>query len=334
MAEVNSSAGPPQDQSWADPKAAPGSEEPWMVHTPVWHVVLRGFQVFFAFVIVVMAGVLIHGHSMDANAFALVCGLFTWIIVTYALVTEKVAGAHKGYNIWAILSLDLFIAIFWLASMGANAALRATFTEKVSVSCYNDGSAISSNKCTYNNKVKKRAAVADDVGLALMSAIAGLSALNWLLFIATLVFNGHTFRLYYQANRTPKQTDNATVEMKAQETPMLDAQQHQPVAPSYPQYTDQQQYAQQYQPQNQTQMAPAPQPTPSPGPVPSQSPAPQYGYNPGYGQPQQQQQPYYEAPGNHPHSGQSQEYPPAGYPQTYAPSSPPVQGQPYYPPAQ
>lgn len=73
MAEANGGAGPELQQSWADPKAAPGSEEPWMVHTPVWHVVIRGFQIFFAFVIVVMAGVLIHGNSMDANAFALVC---------------------------------------------------------------------------------------------------------------------------------------------------------------------------------------------------------------------------------------------------------------------
>lgn len=129
-----------------------------------------------------------------------------------------------------------------------------------------------------------------------------------LLFIATLVFNGHTFRLYYQANRTPEPNDDATVEMKAQETPMLDGQQ--PVAPSYPQYTDQQQYQQQYQPQT----APPPQPTPSPGPVPSQSPAPQYPVynNNTYGQPQYQQQ--------------TQGYPTAGYP--------PAQGEPYYPPAQ
>ncbi|KAK4214164.1 hypothetical protein QBC37DRAFT_472855 [Rhypophila decipiens] len=330
MAEVNVGGVSQQKQNWADPKAAPGSDDPWMVHTPVWHVVMRGLQVFFGFVIVVMAGVLIHGNSLDANAFALVCGLFTWIIVTYALVTEKVASAHKGYNIWAILSLDLFMAILWLASMGANAALRASFTSKVNVTCYNDGSAINSNKCY---RKRDGIAVANDAGLAVMSAIAGLSALNWLLFVATLVFEGHSFRLYHKANRTQNPTDNATVEMKAQEAPMLDAQQqhqHQPVAPSYPQYTDQQQY------QPQTQVAPPPQPTPSPGPVPSQSPGEQYsGYTGGYSQPQQQpQQPYYEAPGGQPYQQQPQEYPAAGYPQTYNPNTPPAQGQPYYPLAQ
>lgn len=33
---------------------------------------MRGFQVFFAFVILAMCGYLIHGHAMDANVFALV----------------------------------------------------------------------------------------------------------------------------------------------------------------------------------------------------------------------------------------------------------------------
>lgn len=107
--------------------------------------------------------------------------VFTWIVVTYVLVTEKVASANGAYNIWAVLALDLFMAILWLASCGANAALRATFTVPVNVhGCRNDGSLINSNQCDVS--VMKRAdgpAVADDAGLAMMSAIAGLSALVW-----------------------------------------------------------------------------------------------------------------------------------------------------------
>ncbi|KAK3315804.1 hypothetical protein B0H66DRAFT_271569 [Apodospora peruviana] len=318
MSEVKVAA--VSQQSWADPKAAPGSDEHWVVVTPVWHVVVRGFQAFFGLVILAMAGYLIHGLALDANAFALVCGLFTWIVVGYALITEKVAGARKGYNIWAILSLDLFMAILWLASMGANAALRASFTETVQVTdCFDDGSTVSAHHCT----IAKRAAVAGKVGLAVMSAIAGLSALNWLLFIATLVFNGHTFRMYYEANKTPKTTDNATVEMKAQQTPMLvPQQQQQPAeAPTYPQYADQQQQYQSQVPQQQAYGVPSPSP----------SPAPVYNYT------QQPQQQYHEAPGQQP-----QQYPATGYPvqnhayqqQQISPASTPAHGQPYYPPAQ
>lgn len=60
-------------QSWSAPKAAPGSEEPWTTETPIWHAVVRGFQIFFGLVIAGMAGYLIHGYMMDAFAFGLVC---------------------------------------------------------------------------------------------------------------------------------------------------------------------------------------------------------------------------------------------------------------------
>ena len=102
--------------------------------------------------------------------------MFTWIIVTYVLVTEKVASARGAYNIWAVLALDFLLALFWMASLGANAALRAAFNTRVNIeSCYDDGSSVSAHHCT----ISKRATVANATGLALMSAIAGLSALEW-----------------------------------------------------------------------------------------------------------------------------------------------------------
>lgn len=102
--------------------------------------------------------------------------MFTWFVVTYLLVSEKVASARGAYNIWAVLALDFLMALFWMASLGANAAFRATFNTRVTVTgCYDDGSAVSAHHCT----VAKRATVADATGLAMMSAIAGLSALEW-----------------------------------------------------------------------------------------------------------------------------------------------------------
>ncbi len=98
----------------------------------------------------------------------------------YALVTEKVPSANVGYNIWAVLSLDLFMAILWLSSMGANAALRATFVYSVDTVCYNDGESFNSEFCSeYKRRgLHKRDAVASNAGLAEIAAIAGLSALQ------------------------------------------------------------------------------------------------------------------------------------------------------------
>jgi len=103
----------------------------------------------------------------------------TWVVVAYTLVSEKVPDARGLYNIWAVLALDLLMAILWLSSMGANAALRGTFKYSVTIeSCYNDGSTVNSNFCTVSKRgLERRAAVANATGLAVMSSIAGLSAL-------------------------------------------------------------------------------------------------------------------------------------------------------------
>lgn len=102
--------------------------------------------------------------------------MFTWLIVTYLLVSEKVASANRLYNIWAVLGIDLFMALLWLACTGANGALRATFNTPVNIiGCFDDGSAVNAHTCT----VAKRAALADSTGLAMISAIAGVSAIEW-----------------------------------------------------------------------------------------------------------------------------------------------------------
>ena len=95
-------------------------------------------------------------------------------------MTEKVPSANIAYNIWAVLSLDTFLAILWLSSMGANAALRATFLYSVDTVCYNDGGAFNSEFCgdAKRDGLQKRDAVASNAGLAEISAIAGLSALQ------------------------------------------------------------------------------------------------------------------------------------------------------------
>lgn len=45
----------------------------FMVHTLVWCTVVRGFQAFFGFIILILSGVIIHGLALDAVVFALVC---------------------------------------------------------------------------------------------------------------------------------------------------------------------------------------------------------------------------------------------------------------------
>lgn len=324
----------PQQQYAVPAPVAHDEKAQYIQQTPVWVVVVRGFQIFLSFVIIIMAGWLIHGYAMGAHGFAVVCCLFTWIIAGYTLITEKVTSAHKAYNIWAVLSLDLVMVIFWLACLGANAATRAAFRYSVTVGgCYDDGSAVSANHCT----VVKRDAVAGDGALAIMSAIAGLSALQWLNFLATLIFHGHTYRLWHQEHKKPS-ADNATVEMKAQGTPMLAQQQQQQQYQSqmYPPHEQPAQVYQQaapaYSPQHQPDTAYAQQTATYPPQQPQQQQQQQQ-----YQQPAAQSAPYAEFPDSSQyHSQHQQPYSPHGTPApsqpAYSPHSTPAPGQPYYPP--
>jgi hypothetical protein len=64
-----------------------GGGDLFMVHTPVWCTVARGFQAFFAFLILILCGLLIHGLALDAVVFALVC--VCWLL---ALPSIHLAG--------------------------------------------------------------------------------------------------------------------------------------------------------------------------------------------------------------------------------------------------
>ncbi|KAK4179118.1 hypothetical protein QBC36DRAFT_323237 [Triangularia setosa] len=332
----------PPVQYASAPVAAPGgNKEHYVQDTPVWVVVVRGVQIFFSLVILGMAGAVIHDVMIEELAFGIACVVFTWIVIGYVLITEKVSGAREAYNIWAVLSLDFLMAILWLAALGAIAARRARFVVPVSLGkCYDDGSAVSSKSCeVYKRSLEKRGAVLTQSGLGLTSGAAGLSALMWILFIVTLVYHGHTFRLWHQANKKP-----ADAELNAQGAPMLATQQQAIPAPG-PVYNDQQQYqqqtqyAQQYPSQQQQQQQPPQQPQQQQ----------QYAAQPP--QPYQQQQvPFQPSPVGTPspvpttYQTQYQTPQPTGTPQPYAypqqqqqqqyPQAAEVPGHPYYPPQQ
>ncbi|KAI1448522.1 hypothetical protein F5Y02DRAFT_310728 [Annulohypoxylon stygium] len=169
-----------------------------LIPTPSWFIALRVFQIVFSIIAVGMTGWWIHGLYYDELGFVIVCGIFTWVIAVYALLAEKAISCRRAYNTWAILSLDAMMIIFWLAAMAAVANRRSQFTVSVTASCYSDGSTINSGHCT----VYKRAGVATQAALGVLSGIAGVSALVMLLFVVTFAYVCHFFRLSFAAYST------------------------------------------------------------------------------------------------------------------------------------
>ncbi|KAI0181209.1 hypothetical protein GGR52DRAFT_23408 [Hypoxylon sp. FL1284] len=169
-----------------------------VIPTPGWFIALRVFQIVLALVIVALTGWWIHGLYYDVLGFVIVCGIFTWVIALYTLLSEKVASCRHSYNTWATLALDLLMVIFWLGAMAATADLRTQFSVPVNASCASDGSAIDSGECIL---VKRdRIGVASKGALSILSGIAGLSALVMLLFVVTFAYVCHFFRISWPIN--------------------------------------------------------------------------------------------------------------------------------------
>ncbi|KAL2876312.1 hypothetical protein SGCOL_008488 [Colletotrichum sp. CLE4] len=305
-----------------------------MIMTPTWMVAIRGVQFFLAIVILGLSAAIIHWVYMDELGLAVAIPLFTWIIVLYTVLSEKISSLRNLYHTYAVLALDLFLVILWLATLGACAARRATFTVDVTASCTSDGSAVNSGSCT----IFKRYIVMSQGALAMFSAIAGLSALQFILFLVTFIWTLVQFLRWRKTNAPAAAVSASQGEIQMESKQPFLTQQTAYQQPQNGQVPQQQQQQQFYPPQSYT-----PQPQP-PSQQYQQQPPQQYQEMPSQ-QPQQQQyqqappaQNYTQQPQDY-QQHQQQQYPPQAYTPspvngTVSPTnSPPPQGQTYaYPP--
>ncbi|KAF7546992.1 hypothetical protein G7046_g9147 [Stylonectria norvegica] len=262
---------------------------------PIWVTVIRGFQVFIALIVLGLCGRTMHDAYLSEEGFSLAIALFTWVGVAYILLSEKVSSLHKAYNVIAVIVVDGVLMILWLAAFAATASKRAKYVVPVDVDdCTDDDSVLNSKTCT----IVKRDVILFKSGLAMMSAIAGLGALLWLLFVATFVWTLVMLLRGRKEGRfaytSANNGNNYQMEPKineAQSMPPQHTQQSQFNGAAPPQYP-----AQNYAPGDPYQQQ---QTQPAVSPYQNQDP---------YSAPQQQQQ--YQQPIQPQMTGQSQHIPP------------------------
>ncbi|PVH80272.1 hypothetical protein DL98DRAFT_418815 [Cadophora sp. DSE1049] len=155
------------------------NEKPATARQPIWIPIVHVVQVFLSVIILGLSGYLIHGKYFDTLGYDIFTSLLTWIVVAYLLITAFISSLHKLSHPLIVIAANALLVIFWLAAMGATAHLRSTFKYNVNIyGCYDDGSSVDSTTCLVGRDgLEKRAAVATKTGLAIMSSIAGLSAL-------------------------------------------------------------------------------------------------------------------------------------------------------------
>jgi len=136
--------------------------------------VLRIFELVVAVIVLGLTAYGVAIYPFNDAILGLFTSIATVIILIYILVATH--GAPAAYNYWAFLSLEIFALIFWLVSM----ALLAVLASDV-LAFSNDSYCDAYGYCY--SELDSGVAIYGDI----MAAAAGLSGLEFVLFIVSLV---------------------------------------------------------------------------------------------------------------------------------------------------
>ncbi|KAF7553629.1 hypothetical protein G7Z17_g3501 [Cylindrodendrum hubeiense] len=303
-------------------------------HYPPGFTVLRIFQFVFALVILAIVSYTVYIVPVDGNCLMLFTAVATLISSLYMIIANQCA--PQLYNYWAVMSLDIFLLIFWLISFALLAAETAYFWAAGTYYC-------GYYSCYYGT-LEGSALVLG----AILAAAAGLGALEFLFFFISLIIHSVAMCRHRRAglhcNAAPAGTAPAAVAVPVQIQP----QQVQPMAnyQGVPQYAVPVGQNPAFNTQSVYNPAAPPQGFPPQQQLGEKQGQPQF--FPPQGQQQQQQQQFYNQPpppimpqptGGSLQQSPAQQSPPAPPQATYQPpynqpTPPPVAQAGYQAPAQ
>ncbi|PHH61445.1 hypothetical protein CDD81_353 [Ophiocordyceps australis] len=134
--------------------------------TPVWFFGLRIAQMLLCFIILALSGAVVGNVYLDELGLTLAVSLLSMIALGYMIVSERAPACRAGYNVYAVLALDGLLTILWLAAFAAAAARRSRFAYTV----------VTTDANLYDSLA------------GMTSAVAGLGAFVWIMFIATFTW--------------------------------------------------------------------------------------------------------------------------------------------------
>ncbi|KAF2093585.1 hypothetical protein NA57DRAFT_81087 [Rhizodiscina lignyota] len=205
-------------------------ERDHIVQVPPFFFFLRIAQAVLTLVVFILAcyGLSFSTWVFGGNGYALFVSLASFVILGYYLLTTL--KFPSAYNRWAVLVLECFAVIWWLACWADLAAWAAAYSTWF---VFDD----------FDNSFENRAKSYRDA----MAAGAGIGALNWVLWVVTLVTYGiflHRHRNSGAPDRYGQAWTSGSGPMGGKDSGLEGGQQQQ-----YPMYagpgTQQQDYAQQ-----------------------------------------------------------------------------------------
>ncbi|ROV99372.1 hypothetical protein VSDG_03990 [Cytospora chrysosperma] len=138
-------------------------------------IAIRIVQLVLALVILALCAYSLTLLSFSGNSLTLFTAVATMIITVYYIVVEY--GPIHGYNYWAVLALDMFAIVFWIASMALLASQVAPWMI--------DGYTV----CGYYTCDTYALTGTDLTVVSCLCAAAGLGGVEAILFIVALAYH-------------------------------------------------------------------------------------------------------------------------------------------------
>ncbi|KAL1853681.1 hypothetical protein VTK73DRAFT_8879 [Phialemonium thermophilum] len=142
-------------------------------HIPLYpkgFIAIRIVQLVLAVIVIGLAAYGVSLAAFDGDIFIMVVGLFTLIVSIYHLVAEF--GSPKLYNYWAVLALDIFLVVMWIASFALLASQVASIFSYID--SYDDYYGYSTDK----------------TGAACLAAASALGGVEFALFVTSVSIHG------------------------------------------------------------------------------------------------------------------------------------------------
>ncbi|KAI6381332.1 hypothetical protein MCOR25_001264 [Pyricularia grisea] len=154
-------------------KEGDGNNRAHVPATPMWIAIIRVVQLALALLILILSAVAANKFGVAWSSLALTWFTFAWTLLHIGWLAISILIVPLIYNIWGQLAVEILSVIFWLASWAALAA---------------DAAAIGDYESAYTGRGRLGLSNDFKTGSSCIKASAALGALQWVLFVVTLVF--------------------------------------------------------------------------------------------------------------------------------------------------
>ncbi|KAJ6780614.1 hypothetical protein PWT90_03498 [Aphanocladium album] len=171
------------------------------LETPKWLLIVRILQFVISLAILSLSAAILSADVLilallgmsDPAALGVAISVLTWLVLLYAVLTEKLHVLRKLHHVVVVMALDSIMLVLWLSTWALTAARRGAIDPLMK-----QANMDANKKCDssyggnyygfYDNCADKKTARAYKWRGDAAAAVAGLGALEWILFIVTFAW--------------------------------------------------------------------------------------------------------------------------------------------------